>query len=117
MKNEEKYKTAKERERGFQIFCDKHDCFTCPCEKKEPASSGCRFIWLSLEREEEEPKQDLPFKVTLDQYGQPVIMVDDAHPIYSHYLYPTPEALVDLCDQLNAAALAWHERMKKEGKQ
>lgn len=52
MTNAEKYKTAKEREEAFVIFCDakKWECVTCPLG----GGKDCKFAWLDLEAEEEQ---------------------------------------------------------------
>lgn len=50
MTNEEKYKTAKERQKAFESFCSMNNCKRCPAFKDD---SGCYFNWLDLEYEEE----------------------------------------------------------------
>ena len=50
MKNFEKYKTAEERTKGFNTFCDKRYCSTCEIYQKD---ISCRFAWLDVEMEEE----------------------------------------------------------------
>jgi len=50
MTNEEKYKTPEERDKAFRRFCDERLCNPeCPCNTID---ANCRFIWLTLEAEE-----------------------------------------------------------------
>lgn len=53
MKNEERYKTAQERQDAFKKFCDSHDCYSCHAQRKD---MECILGWLELECEEEELK-------------------------------------------------------------
>lgn len=46
MTNQEKYKTAKEREVAFLKFCNAQGCASCPlCDNDE---DDCRYLWLEL---------------------------------------------------------------------
>ena len=56
MKNYEKYETAKERERAFVDYCQKHkdeDCASCLVDKRcrEQGAIMCTFAWLELDDE------------------------------------------------------------------
>ena len=54
MKNQEKYKTAKEREQAFVRFCGQHICHRCPLnERRKISACGCTFGWLEMEAEKE----------------------------------------------------------------
>lgn len=59
MTNSEKFKTVTERERGFLLFCNKHNddglCVKCPLNNKATKRLGCAYAWLDLEFEEEKP--------------------------------------------------------------
>ena len=57
MKNEEKFKSRKERADAFAKFCDSHDCTDCPIfisSNYEP----CIKAWLKMEEEEEEEAEE-----------------------------------------------------------
>ena len=49
MLNSEKYKTAEERAKAFQVYC------AVPKLKKHLSCIECQFAWLDLEAEEEKP--------------------------------------------------------------
>lgn len=59
MKNSEKFKTAKARERAFEKFCidvQKNNgyCFNCPAARnaRKKKIMRCSFAWLDMEAEE-----------------------------------------------------------------
>lgn len=57
MKNEEKYKTAEEREKAYKEFCNNNeDCGHC----KANGYNHCHFIWLELEADEEQKMLPCP---------------------------------------------------------
>ena len=57
MLNQEKYKTAEERNDAFNEWCFNRDCETCKLKAHNFAGgAGCRFYWLALEAEEEKPE-------------------------------------------------------------
>ena len=119
MKNEEKFKTPEERQKAFEAYCDEQkSCRSCPIdEMHRNGYCACEFIWQSLEYQE--PKQDLPFKVDVGRTTTAIRRTDTQEVIFSenHMIYKNAlEISHRKCDQLNAAALAWHERMKEEGK-
>lgn len=45
MTNQEKYKTAEEREKAFSQFCSENTCGACPLN----VTGDCRYPWLGLE--------------------------------------------------------------------
>lgn len=47
MTNQEKYKTAEEREEAFLKFCNKNCCQHCPLNDND--DDDCRYRWLELE--------------------------------------------------------------------
>lgn len=51
MLNSEKYKTAEERAKEFEIFCSEHICEECPLNEIKPDCGDSRgqFAWLELE--------------------------------------------------------------------
>lgn len=53
MTNQEKYKTAREREQAFVRFCEPRICKECPVHAGHGAGNGCVLIWLEMEAEEE----------------------------------------------------------------
>lgn len=57
MTNEQKYKTAEERVRAFDTFCNS-DCKTCPVDKMGAGNScyHCMAYWISLDAEDEKPE-------------------------------------------------------------
>lgn len=60
MTNEQKYKTAEERQEAFSRFCDQYKsrnvCHACPCwQVGKKWHINCRFLWLDLEAEKEKP--------------------------------------------------------------
>lgn len=66
MRNFEKFKTAEERAKAFEKFCnvhDKCDCSGCPLSEIKPdcGQSRGQFAWLDLEAEEEEKPLPCPF--------------------------------------------------------
>ena len=78
MTNREKFKTAKEMGRAFDIFCksQKHGCNMCPLNKY--ASDLCRFAWIDMEYKEELKK--CPFcggKAILYAAGIPYVRCDN----------------------------------------
>ena len=77
MKNFEKYKTAEERTKSFNIFCGNRQCSTCEIRQKDIA---CRFAWLDVEAEEEEEEElkHCPF------CGSTHIEIYDDYPKISH---------------------------------
>ena len=58
MTNEQKYKTAKERNDAFSEWCFSRDCKTCELKSHNNFDGGaeCRFYWLDLEADEEKPE-------------------------------------------------------------
>ena len=58
MTNEQKYKTAKERNDAFSEWCFNRDCKTCELKSHNSfdGGDGCRFYWLDLEADEEKPE-------------------------------------------------------------
>lgn len=51
--NEQKYKTAEERNDAFNEWCFNRDCESCELKAhKFDGGAGCRFYWLALEAEE-----------------------------------------------------------------
>ena len=54
MTNEQKYKTADERNDAFNEWCFSRDCKTCKLKWHNGFDGGarCRFYWLALEAEE-----------------------------------------------------------------
>lgn len=46
MTNQEKYKTAKEREAAFLKFCNAQECVHCPLSNND--EDDCRYLWLEL---------------------------------------------------------------------
>lgn len=57
MTNEQKYKTAEERNNAFSKWCFNRTCTSCKL-KSHNFDGGycCKFYWLDLEAEEEKPK-------------------------------------------------------------
>lgn len=110
MRNEEKFRTLEERGDAFNKFCRTEACASCPCNQN---GIPCSFVWLS--REYEEPKPDLPFIV---EPGTGAIHIRDANTGAGIFMYDPNEASVaqSKCARLNDIAIAWHERMKKEGR-
>ena len=55
MLNQDKYKTADERNDAFNEWCFSRDCKTCKLKVHNgfDGGDGCRFYWLALEAEEE----------------------------------------------------------------
>ena len=55
MTNEQKYKTADERNNAFSEWCFNRDCKSCELKSHNGFDGGawCRFYWLALEAEEE----------------------------------------------------------------
>ena len=54
MLNQDKYKTAEERNDAFNEWCFNRDCETCKLKAHNfDGGAGCRFYWLALEAEEE----------------------------------------------------------------
>lgn len=55
MTNEEKYKTAEERQEAFCAFCRPKMCYECPCYKRINGNKRphCILRWLALEAEGE----------------------------------------------------------------
>ena len=65
MLNQDKYKTAEERNHAFSDWCFNRDCKSCnlkahnidgDSECRFYWDSECRFYWLALEAEEEKPE-------------------------------------------------------------
>ena len=58
MLNQDKYKTAKERNDAFSEWCFNRDCKTCKLKEHNgfDGGDGCRFYWLALEADEEKPE-------------------------------------------------------------
>lgn len=51
MTNEQKYKTAEERDAAYMRFCKSHEhCGKCKLNSNRDAS--CMFLWLELEYKE-----------------------------------------------------------------
>ena len=119
MKNEEKFKTAEERQAAFKEFC-KGVCSKCKITRKQNGDS-CVITWLDSEYEEPEPENDVPFIVLRDRKRDAIMLCrKDTHFPIRVSVREITTTLIELyngqCEALNAAALAWHERMKKEGK-
>ena len=54
MLNQDKYKTAEERNDAFNEWCFNRDCETCKLKAHNfDGGAWCRFYWLALEAEEE----------------------------------------------------------------
>lgn len=53
MTNQEKYKTAQERERAFWQFCKIISCKNCPLIDIHKTAFDCILYWLEMEAEEE----------------------------------------------------------------
>ena len=54
MLNQDKYKTADERNHAFSEWCFNSDCESCKLKAHNfDGGDGCRFYWLALESEEE----------------------------------------------------------------
>ena len=57
MNNEQKYKTADERNDAFNEWCFSRDCESCELKAHNfDGGAECRFYWLALEAEEEKPE-------------------------------------------------------------
>ena len=57
MLNQDKYKTAEERNNAFNEWCFNRDCESCNLNAHNiDGGAGCRFYWLALEAEEEKPE-------------------------------------------------------------
>ena len=57
MLNQDKYKTADERNDAFNEWCFNRDCESCELKAHNfDGGDGCRFYWLALEAEEEKPE-------------------------------------------------------------
>ena len=58
MLNQDKYKTAEERNDAFNEWCFNRDCESCELKAHNgfDEGDGCRFYWLTLEAEEEKPE-------------------------------------------------------------
>ena len=75
MTNEQKYKTADERNRAFNEWCFNRDCESCKLRSHNSLGGvGCRFYWLALEAEEDEEPEPCPFcggttEVITDEQG------------------------------------------------
>ena len=115
MTNEQKFKTAEERNAAYLRFCHSHGgCSECRLNNNHDAS--CMFLWLADEYKE--PKQDLPFILKTEVRNgcqvSTICSFDGKEVISCHNILGDDQAY---CDSLNAVALAWHERMnEKEGK-
>lgn len=56
MTNDEKYKTAEERQEAFCAFCRPKMCSKCPCYSQLKGKRlHCILRWLALEAEEKKP--------------------------------------------------------------
>lgn len=112
MTNEQKYKTAEERAKAFKKFCENTQCSQCP--HKGESRLVCPMYWLADEYKE--PKPDLPFKIQLwkpDEYQVYIALGID----WAIQHFKVKCDAVSFCNKLNAAVLAWHERMnKKDGR-
>ena len=95
MTNEQKYKTAEERNDAFNEWCFNRDCETCKLKAHNfDGGDGCRFYWLALEAEEEKP-EPCPFcggttEVTKDEqgyYGVSCIHCDYTSERYEQCIY------------------------------
>ena len=82
MNNEQKYKTADERNDAFNEWCFNRDCKTCKLKAHNfDGGDGCRFYWLALEAEEEKP-EPCPFcggecRTVVNQYEDHVVGCDN----------------------------------------
>ena len=57
MLNQDKYKTADERNNAFNEWCFNRDCESCNLKAHNiDGGAVCRFYWLALEAEEEKPE-------------------------------------------------------------
>lgn len=118
MKNEEKFKTVEERQAALSKYCDTTDCHRCRYNKK---GMDCTLIWLASEYKKPEPENDVPFMVVMDRSRDAIMICrkDTQFPIRIA-VHEITSALIELyngqCESLNAAALAWHERMCKKEK-
>lgn len=62
MKNFEKYKTAEERVKEFDRFCNQHNgCSACPVGADWCSRCECAMVWLDREANEEEKLLPCPF--------------------------------------------------------
>ena len=52
MKNEEKYRTLKERQKAFQEYCSKYSCPSCKYLNNRNNNRNCALAWLADEVEE-----------------------------------------------------------------
>ena len=95
MLNQDKYKTADERNDAFNEWCFSRDCESCKLKAHNiDGGAGCRFYWLALEADEEKP-EPCPFccgttEVTDDEqgyYGVSCIHCDYTSERYEQYIY------------------------------
>ena len=95
MTNEQKYKTPEERIKAIDEWCSNRDCESCKLKAHNfYGGDGCRFYWLALEAEEEEP-DPCPFcggttEVITDEqgyYGVSCIHCDYTSERYEQSIY------------------------------
>ena len=111
MTNEQKFKTPEERQKAFQKFCICEDnggyCDRCKYWKEggDRRTNKCIFLWLADEYKE----PDLPFKVQ-PRFGGGDIVVET---VKGSKVFDEMRELTarQVCDSINAAALAWHKCM------
>ena len=108
MKNEEKYKTAEEREKAFDDFCSKQAlCGNCPLQKATGARCGYR--WLELEAEAAEA---LPCPICGG--GAYVRSGTDDYGRYWEYVRCLSCGLSTTSESTKGAAVAkWNKRVNK----
>lgn len=115
MTNGEKFKTAKERMKGWREFCRTHydpsgkRCAECPLW--ESGAEECRFPWLELEykkppREMEAIIKELRDLSSIVPMPRAFVIDDCVHTIQGK---PVRGYLGDLADEIEAA---WNRREK-----
>lgn len=115
MRNEEKFRTPKDRQSAFKAFCANHECESCPCKKEGCDLEECRFSWLAIDVASTKPY--LPFRVeksSSPRYEYAVVGTISREEIMNG---DSNFHLEQVCSSLNSAATAWHEwKMAKERK-
>lgn len=108
MKNEEKFKTAEERENAFDEFCSKHaSCGDCLLLKATGAR--CGYQWLELEAEED---GTLPCPICGG--GACVRSGTDDYGSYWEYVKCLSCGLTTTTENTEGAAVAkWNRRINK----
>lgn len=110
MKNEEKYRTAEEREEAFDSFCLATMCYKCPCcGSGRSVGKICISRWLKLEAEDEKDGDDL---FTVEPYAKTFRVICGKEVVTEFFLSSRAE---ELCARLNSIAREWHRKLCEKG--